>query len=59
MKFIIFHGAFGSPGSNWFPQLAEKLKALDQEAYVPGFPVDDWDEITKRGQKKNASKSNA
>lgn len=42
MKFVIFHGAFGSPDRNWFPQLKEKLELLNQHVIVPAFPVDDW-----------------
>ncbi len=49
MKFVLFHGAFGSPEGNWFPQLKEKLEALGQEVVVPQFPVDSWDEVTKFG----------
>lgn len=49
MKFIIFHGAFGSPEGNWFPALKEKLEAIGQEVIIPKFPVDDWDEVTKAG----------
>lgn len=49
MKFVLFHGAFGSPEGNWFPQLKEKLEAMGQEVIVPQFPVDSWDEVTKFG----------
>lgn len=49
MKFIIFHGAFGNPDGNWFPELKEKLEFLGQEVICPQFPVDDYGEITKRG----------
>ena len=49
MKFIIFHGAFGSPEGNWFPTLKEKLEAVGQEVIIPQFPVDDWDEVTQNG----------
>ncbi|MBI3955130.1 serine hydrolase family protein, partial [Candidatus Gottesmanbacteria bacterium] len=51
MTFVIFHGAFGSPEENWFPQLREKLESLDQKVIVLQFPVDDWDELTKNGPK--------
>lgn len=51
MKFIIFHGSFGSAQGNWFPQLKEKLESLKQKVILPQFPVDDWNEITKNGKK--------
>lgn len=49
MKFIISHGAFGSPEENWFPQLKKDLESIGQQVTVPQFPVDDWDEVTKAG----------
>ncbi len=49
MKFVIFHGAFGSPQSNWFPELKEKLLSLDQEVIAPQFPVEKWKEVTETG----------
>lgn len=49
MKFIIFHGSFGHPEENWIPELRDSLLALGQEVIVPKFPVDDWDEVCKRG----------
>lgn len=52
MKFVLFHGAFGSPEGNWFPQLKEKLEALGQTVIAPQFPVDSWDEVTKDGPNK-------
>lgn len=56
MKFVIFHGAFGSPEGNWFPELAEKLKSLGQEVIIPRFPVEDWGEVEKTGPKFSPQK---
>src|SRR3990167_4606172 len=51
MKFVLLHGAFGNPDSNWLPQLKESLEAFGQQVIVPQFPVEDWGEVTKRGEK--------
>lgn len=50
MKFVLFHGAFGSPESNWLPELKDKLESLGQEVIVPKFPVDEWSYIEKQGE---------
>lgn len=50
MKFVIFHGSFGNPESNWFPELKEKLEALDQEVIVPQFPTEDWNYVSKQNK---------
>jgi hypothetical protein len=50
MKFVLFHGAFGSPKNHWLPDLKEKLEMLNQEVIAPQFPVDTWDDITNAGQ---------
>ncbi|MDP3988435.1 MAG: hypothetical protein Q8P80_04820 [Candidatus Levybacteria bacterium] len=39
MTFVIFHGAYGNPEENWFPQLKEELEALGQKVVVPKFPT--------------------
>jgi len=49
MKFIIFHGAFGGPSDNWFPELKESLELIGQKVISQQFPVEDWDEINKIG----------
>jgi len=53
MKFILFHGSFASAESHWFPELKERLESLGQIVLIPQFPVDDWDGLTKAGQKTN------
>lgn len=58
MKFIIFHGAFGHPDDNWFPQLKERLESLGQHVIVPQFPVDDWDDITEKGPNNIPTRQN-
>lgn len=58
MKFVLFHGAFGSPGSNWLPELKDKLESLGQVAIAPAFPVDTWDNITKLGNGVPSEKQN-
>lgn len=50
MKFVLFHGAFGSPEGNWFPELKDKLESLGQEVIAPEFPVEDWEKVTKQGE---------
>ncbi len=49
MKFVIFHGAFSNPESNWFQELKEKLEALGQTVIAPRFPVEDWNRFTRKG----------
>ena len=50
MQFLIIHGSFGSPESNWFSWLRNELEATNQTVLLPRFPVDDWNELTKRGE---------
>jgi predicted alpha/beta hydrolase family esterase len=49
MKFVIFHGSFGSPQGNWYPQLKEKLETLGQKVVSLQFPNEDWKKLTKAG----------
>ncbi len=49
MLFVIFHGAFGSPEKNWFPDLKERLESLGQSVIAPAFSVDSWEDITNQG----------
>src|SRR3989344_2512387 len=52
MLYMIFHGAFGSPEGNWFPDLKERLTSLGQKVIIPEFPVDKWESIEKDKPKK-------
>ncbi len=56
MKFVIFHGSFGSFDGNWFPFLKNQLELLNQQVLVPQFPVEEYEKITKLGEKKARAK---
>lgn len=58
MKFVIFHGSFGTPDDNWYPQLREKLEDLDQDVLIPQFPKEDWETLTKKGPKTASQNQN-
>lgn len=50
MTFVLFHGSFNSYNQIqdfWVP----KLSLLKQKIIYPRFPIDTWDEITKKGEK--------
>ncbi len=57
MIFVIFHGSFGSPEGNWFPQLKSSLESFGQKVFIPEFPVDNWDKITELGVSKAVVKN--
>lgn len=52
MKFVLFHGTYGSAEGNWFPYLKKCLESVGQKVLVPQFPVENWSEITKLGEKR-------
>ncbi|MEI7604045.1 MAG: alpha/beta fold hydrolase [bacterium] len=58
MKFIIFHGSFGSPEINWYIPLKEELASFGQEVWIPRLPVNTWDEITMVGPESTESTQN-
>jgi predicted alpha/beta hydrolase family esterase len=58
MKFILFHGAFGSPDRNWMPNVKNNLESLGEYVIAPRFPVNSWDEITTNGKEIPPSNQN-
>jgi len=50
MKFVIFHGSFGSKNGNWFPDLKSRLESLGQTVILSQFPVENYDLVTKTGE---------
>lgn len=52
MKFVILYGSFGSPESNWFPELKERLESLNQEVIIPRLPTENWEEVTRAGPQR-------
>lgn len=49
MTYLIMHGSYGSPDSNWFRWLEKELKTLGHTVILQQFPVDDWDKIVEIG----------
>ena len=51
MRFIIIHGAYGSPDDNWIPWLKLRLEEEGHEVIIPKFPtpkgqsLDSWMKI--------------
>ena len=52
MKFVLFHGSYGSSEGNWFPYLKNQLELINQDVLVPQFPIEDHKEILHLGEKK-------
>ncbi|MCL5262562.1 MAG: alpha/beta hydrolase [Candidatus Marsarchaeota archaeon] len=50
MKFVIFHGAYGTADGNWFPDLKEKLESLEQDVIIEQFPVESYEEVERTGE---------
>lgn len=58
MQCVIIHGAFGSKDGNWFPWLKNELETLGHEVFLEQYPVDDWDDIEKKGRNNAQTKQN-
>lgn len=58
MQCIILHGAFGSKDGNWFPWLKKELERMGHTVFLEQYPVDDWNEIEKKGVDNKDTKQN-
>ena len=38
-NYLLIHGSFGSPFSNWIPYLRKEIESKDLEVYTPDFPT--------------------
>ena len=38
-NYILLHGSFGSPFSNWIPYLRENIEKRGHDVYTPDFPT--------------------
>ena len=53
-NYLLIHGSFGSPFSNWIPWLRSELEKEELEVYTPDFPTgvgfqnyDNWSRLLK------------
>ena len=53
-NYLIIHGSFSSPFSNWIPWLRSELEKQNLEVYTPDFPIgvgyqnyDNWSKLLK------------
>lgn len=53
-NFLLIHGSFGSPFSNWIPYLRREIENKDLEVYTPDFPTgvgyqnyENWSKLLK------------
>lgn len=48
-NYLIIHGSFSSPFSNWIPYLRGELEKKNLEVYTPDFPCGGGIKLTKIG----------
>ena len=53
-NYLLIHGSFGSPFSNWIPYLRKEIEKKNLEVYTPDFPTgvgyqnyDNWSKLLK------------
>lgn len=65
-NYLLVHGSFGSPFSNWIPWLRNELEKENLEVYTPDFPTgvgyqnyDNWSRLLKTYAESNYTEFNA
>jgi len=53
-NYLLLHGSFGSPFSNWIPYLRKEIETKNLEVYTPDFPIgikyqnyENWSKLLK------------
>lgn len=53
-NYLLIHGSFGSPFSNWIPYLRKEIEKKNLEVYTPDFPIgvgyqnyENWSKLLK------------
>ncbi len=64
-NYILIHGSFGSPFSNWIPYLRKKIESKNLEVYTPDFPTgikyqnyENWSNLLMSYRKANIINEN-
>lgn len=64
-NYLLIHGSFGSPFSNWIPYLREKIENKNLEVYTPDFPTgvgyqnyENWSRLLKTYVEANTINEN-
>lgn len=64
-NYLLIHGSFGSPFSNWIPYLRKEIENRNLEVYTPDFPIgvgyqnyENWSNLMKAYVKSNIINEN-
>ena len=64
-NYLLVHGSFGSPFSNWIPYLRKEIENKDLEVYTPDFPTgvgyqnyENWSKLLKNYVEANVINEN-
>lgn len=64
-NYLLVHGSFGNPFSNWIPYLRKEIESKDLEIYTPDFPTgvgrqnyENWSNLLKNYVETNIINEN-